>query len=169
MEGDARRKIIIDTLTESKNPISGSALAKMLSVSRQIIVGDIALLRASGVEIISTNNGYVLNNTDTEHKIIIKVKHKEEDAFDEMCTIVDEGAKILDVFIEHDVYGRIVVPLNIESRADAKNITEKMMISTDMPLQILTGGVHYHTIEAQNDLILIRIERALKQKGYSVR
>jgi len=167
MEGDKRRDRIIEILTHEKKPLSGSALAGMLFVSRQIIVGDIALLRAQGVDIISTNSGYIIN--ETERSVVVKVSHKGEDAFDEMCTIIDEGAKISDIYIEHSVYGKVCVPYKITSRADAKRITEKMLVSNEKSLQELTKGVHYHTITAPNEIILIRVERALKEKGYIVK
>ena len=44
MNGDERRKKIINILSSSKSPVAGVALAKELDVSRQVIVQDIALL-----------------------------------------------------------------------------------------------------------------------------
>ena len=49
-----RREDIVRRLTISAEPISASSLAAAYGVSRQIIVGDIALLRASGEKISST-------------------------------------------------------------------------------------------------------------------
>ena len=64
MNGDERRKKIINILSSSKSPVAGVALAKELDVSRQVIVQDIALLRANGAAIFSTNRGYlILSNT----------------------------------------------------------------------------------------------------------
>ena len=42
MNGDERRKKIINILSSSKSPVAGVALAKELDVSRQVIVQDIA-------------------------------------------------------------------------------------------------------------------------------
>ena len=47
MKAEERRAVIAQTLTADR-PISATALAGRFSVSRQIIVGDIALLRARG-------------------------------------------------------------------------------------------------------------------------
>lgn len=55
MNGEQRREKIIDILNSSSKPVSGVALASMLNVSRQVIVQDIALIRASDNEISSTN------------------------------------------------------------------------------------------------------------------
>ena len=46
-EGEERREHIIQLLTQTKKPISGTELARQMKVSRQVIVQDIALLRAS--------------------------------------------------------------------------------------------------------------------------
>ena len=48
MEAASRRQAILDRLRTADRPVSASALAAGLNVSRQIIVGDIALLRADG-------------------------------------------------------------------------------------------------------------------------
>ena len=59
MEGDERRKKIIEILHGRKMPVSGTELAAELGVSRQVIVQDIALLRATDKNILSTNKGYI--------------------------------------------------------------------------------------------------------------
>ena len=48
MDTAARRAAISETLRTAEKPVSASALARRYQVSRQIIVGDIALLRAAG-------------------------------------------------------------------------------------------------------------------------
>ena len=60
MQNDARRAEILSTLAKSQRPISATTLAAEYHVSRQSIVGDIALLRASGADIIATSRGYLL-------------------------------------------------------------------------------------------------------------
>ena len=60
MNGEERRKEILAILDKSKSAISGEKLADIFEVSRQVIVQDIALLRAARNEILSTNRGYIL-------------------------------------------------------------------------------------------------------------
>ena len=60
MTGVERRAKLLSMLAKSKEPIAGAKMAKRLSVSRQVIVQDIALLRAADNNIVSTNRGYVL-------------------------------------------------------------------------------------------------------------
>lgn len=59
-EGDIRRTKILEILRSSKQAVTGTELAKQLGVSRQIVVQDIALLRATDKNILSTNKGYIL-------------------------------------------------------------------------------------------------------------
>lgn len=170
MEGEARRARIIEILKESKTPVSGSALAGELSVSRQIVVGDIALLRAQGTEIIATNSGYILADFTNRTKTFrVYEKHRLEDAYDEYCTILDEGARIIDEGIVHDVYGEVIVPLNILSRADARRHTERMLDCNSEDLMLLSGNNHFHTLEADSDLTILRVKRALHEKGYLIK
>ena len=61
MNASQRRAHILDYLRAAQAPLSATALAQRLSVSRQIIVGDVALLRASGEGVTATPRGYVLD------------------------------------------------------------------------------------------------------------
>lgn len=167
MDGEARRQKIMDILNERKTPVSGSKLAKQLGVSRQIIVGDIALLRASNSSIIATNNGYILGEREAvKSSIRIKVSHKVEDIFDELCTITDEGARVKDISIEHSVLGTFSANLSVSNRSEARAYTERTLESGARHPGELTKGVHYHTIEADDPLTLIRVQKALNEKGY---
>ena len=60
MRAEERRQAIRELLQNSKQPVSASVLAARFAVSRQIIVGDIALLRAAGADISATPRGYVI-------------------------------------------------------------------------------------------------------------
>ena len=60
MRAEERRQAVLELIEQSEKPVSASSLASRFSVSRQIIVGDIALLRAAGAEISATPRGYVI-------------------------------------------------------------------------------------------------------------
>ena len=62
MSGKERREEILQRITNSKTPVSGAALAKSCEVSRQVIVQDIALIRAAGYDVIATNRGYICSS-----------------------------------------------------------------------------------------------------------
>lgn len=167
MEGNKRRENLIQILTNRTEPVSGSELSKILSVSRQIIVQDIALLRASDYNILSTTRGYLLYRSDYPRvKRIFKVKHTNEQIEDELCTIVDNGGKILDVLVIHEIYGEIATELIIRNRQDVYDFVKKVDEKKIVPLKELTDGVHLHTIEAESEAALDRIEMALKEKHY---
>ena len=169
MVGDNRREKILQMLQEETQPISGTELAKQFRVTRQIIVQDIALLRANDKNILSTNKGYVMFVNDTESegfKKSFKVFHKESDILEELFTIVDLGGGVLDVVVEHPIYGQIMVDLIINSRLDAQNFMDQVKRYRTKPLTYLTEGVHFHTVTAPSQEILETIEKALDQKGF---
>lgn len=164
---EERREKLISILRESSDPISGAELAKMLGVSRQVIVQDIALLRAVNRNILSTTKGYVLYYQETEKvNRCFLVKHTDEQIEDELCTIVDNGGKVLDVIVMHDIYGEISTGLIIKNRQDVYDFIDKLKHRKTVPLKDLTDGVHLHTVEADSQEILDRIEAKLREKGY---
>ena len=169
MEGKDRREKLISILQEADAPVSGTDLAKGLGVSRQIIVQDIALLRAVDKNILSTNKGYVLHVPEQESNSVKRsfaVSHTKEDIQDELYTIVDCGGKVLDVVVEHDIYGQITADLILCNRLDVDEFIRRIDRSKSRPLNVLTDGEHWHTIEAVSEKILDRIEEKLKEKGY---
>jgi transcriptional regulator of NAD metabolism len=132
-----------------------------------VIVQDIALLRASEINLLSTTKGYLLYQSDNPRvKRVYRVKHTTEQIEDELCTIVDNGGKILDVLVVHEIYGEIATPLIIRNRNDVYDFVKKVNEKKIVPLKELTAGIHRHTIEADSDETLDRIEKALKEKNY---
>lgn len=169
MEGNERRRKIIGILKSSGEPLSGTALSATLGVSRQVIVQDIALLRAVDKNIISTNKGYMYFAPDMgKVKRTLRARHTDEQMREELNVIVDNGGKVLDVMVEHSVYGMIAADLQISTRRDVSEFMEKIGREASRPLKLLTDGVHYHTLEAESEAVLDIIEKELKQKGYLI-
>ena len=77
-----RRKAIVNLLLSAKEPISGSELAQEFDVSRQIIVQDITVLKGTGYEILSTNQGYIMQKSPNAERVF-KVRHTTEQTEDE--------------------------------------------------------------------------------------
>lgn len=172
MDGDTRRVQIIELLKASKKPLSGTELAKRLLVSRQVIVQDIALLRAVNKNILSTNKGYILYDSQTvgkTYKRTVCVKHSNDRILDELQTIVDYGGHVVDVVVEHEIYGQITVDLIINNRQDAEEFVKRLEENKTRPLNELTDGIHFHTIEADKEEYLDRIEQQLFLKGYLIK
>ena len=167
LDGNARREAIVEYLSSKTSPVSGTELAKCFGVSRQIIVQDIALLRAENRNILSTNKGYVLFHPQEKRSgctAVIQVKHSAEQTLEEMRAIVDYGGSMLDVFIDHDLYGQIRVDLVINDLNDAEEFCNKMNQSSSKPLKALTEDCHYHTIKAPSEKALELIMKELKEK-----
>lgn len=169
LDGEQRREEIIRLLAGSRSPVSGTELARRLKVSRQVIVQDVALLRAVNKNILSTNKGYLLFEPGREAgecRKTLCVRHSTEQVLDEFYAIVDLGGKVLDVVVEHELYGQIAVDLIIASRQDAEEFCQKMKENRAKPLKELTEDIHYHTVVAKDETTMNRIENALREKGF---
>lgn len=167
MTGAKRREEILRQIRGSSVPVSGKNLASRYEVSRQVIVQDVALIRAAGHDIISTNRGYILNEPVKVSRVF-KVNHTDEQVEEELCAIVDLGGKVDDVFVNHRIYGRIEAPLNIDSRRKVAEFMEDIRNGKSSPLKNITSNYHYHTVSADSDKTLELIEQALKQREFLV-
>ena len=167
MNGTERRTRILELLRDTKEPLSGSALAKELGVSRQIIVQDMALLRArTDLEIISTYQGYMLHTPEEPCRRVFKVRHPEERTEEELREIVDLGGRVEDVFVYHSVYGVVRGQLSLASRKDIRDFMTRLEASNSAPLMQITGEFHYHTVAAEDEQTLDQIQARLKQLGF---
>ncbi|MGB4439594.1 MAG: transcription repressor NadR [Sedimentibacter sp.] len=167
MTSEERRENIELVLKNNTDPISATALAKKFSVSRQIIVGDIALMRAAGLKISATPRGYVLNAEVeiNENVYTIACCHDDTNMAAELYAVVDNGGTLLDVTVEHPIYGQIVGQLSISSRYDADLFLKKVENNQAQPLMRLTGGIHLHTIKCSDEETFSRIMKALQKKN----
>ena len=167
MTGQDRREAIIRQIQKSEVPLSGSKLAAAYHVSRQVIVQDIALIRAAGYDIISTNRGYILNTVRSARRVY-KVQHTDDQLEDELCAIVDLGGLVKNVMINHRVYGHIEAELNVGSRRKVAEFMDDIHNGKSSPLKNITSDYHYHTVTADKEEILDLIEDMLREKGYLV-
>lgn len=165
MNGEKRRSDIISQLSKSISPVSGEKLADIFNVSRQVIVQDIALLRAGDYDIISTNRGYILNQKRGPQRIL-KLIHSDAQIEEELNMIVDNGGRLSDVFVYHKIYGLIKVDLSIKSRLDVQNYMEEISTGKSFPLKNVTSGYHYHTIFADDEKTLDLIQEKLSEAGF---
>ena len=141
MDARERRRAIMAVLEGAKGPVSGSALAREVGVSRQIVVQDIALLRADGHDIVATNRGYVLQEAPS-------------------------SPAVLNVIVNHRVYGKITADLDIRNRRDVERYLRDIESGKSFPLLTVTSGYHFHRIAAEDEQTLDEIEAMLKEKGY---
>ncbi len=162
-----RRKEIVNLLLSAKEPISGGALAEKFDISRQIIVQDITVLKGTGYEILSTSQGYVMQKSPLSERVF-KVRHATSQTEDELSLIVELGGTVVDVFVWHKVYGKIEATLNIFSKLHIKQFLEGVRTGQSTELMHITGGYHYHTVRAENEAVLDRIEHALTERNYIV-
>jgi transcriptional regulator of NAD metabolism len=164
---EKRRRRIVAWMRAHGAPIRGGELAKHFHVSRQCLVQDIAILRAGGEEILATPRGYRLpDGANHAHRAILACKHAPERTEEELQILVDHGVKILDVIVEHPLYGELRGSLMIESRADLQDFLAQVRTSHAVLLSSLTDGVHLHTIEASRPEMISRAKAQLRARRF---
>lgn len=165
MHSDQRRQAILDILSRASQPVSAGSLAQRFSVSRQIIVGDIALLRASGAGISATPRGYVILQEHGGLRRQIACQHDAAQMGEELNVIVDHGCTVVDVIVEHPVYGQLTGPLQLSNRYEVSQFLERCSASDAQPLSALTEGIHLHTISCPDEASYQRVCQQLRQLG----
>ncbi len=167
MNGAERRKKIMEMLKQADAPLPGSAMAKELGVSRQIIVQDMALLRSQGeTEIVSTFQGYILPKKQEDCSRVFKVRHTPEQTEQELQEMVDLGGKVEDVFVYHRVYGVVRGELKIRSRKDVAAFIARLQEGSSTLLMEVTDAYHYHTVTADDTETLDEIQNRLAELGF---
>ncbi|RAX20321.1 transcription repressor NadR [Actinomyces sp. Z5] len=163
MDASERRQAILDRLQEADTPLAAAWLGEQLGASRQIVVGDVALLRAAGHAIRATNRGYVLARPSSRPRRVFHVQHGRDQVAAELAAIIDAGGTALDTIIEHRLYGQITVDLLIHNHTELDLFLERMTESST--LSELTNGWHAHTVEADSEAQLNTIESRLSELG----
>ena len=152
-------------LRSAERPLSATKFAKELSVSRQIIVGDVALLRASGEKILATPRGYILERTNGQIEYTVACVHDFENLEKELNIMVDNGCTVINVTVEHPIYGQLTGQLQLSSRYDVSQFMEKLRKGEVAPLCQLTGGVHLHALSCPDEACFERTKAALSDAG----
>lgn len=169
MNSTKRRDDMVLLLINSDAPLKGIELAKRYGVTRQVIVKDIAILRANGKKIIATPEGYIVAKKDTRIRKIIAANHDESRLKEELTIIIKLGGIVEDVIVEHPLYGEIRGVLMIKNFNDLDKFLLKYKQHKAKLLLMLTNGVHNHTISAKRKEDMDEIIKHLKEKGFLIK
>jgi len=167
--GEERRQDLLHSLRAAGEPLLGVELARQFGVSRQALVQDMAILRAAGSDIMATPRGYLLRNpAPVTQRDVLHVRHDRAAIADEMTILVDLGIRILDVAIDHPIFGPLRADLHITSRQDVYEVIERLDATGSAPLFELTDGTHSHTVESPRPDLLDRARQELDRRGFLV-
>lgn len=166
MDSEARRRALAERLSAANGPLSAASLARELSVSRQIIVGDVALLRAGGLDITATPRGYLLPRPPAGISCTFACRHRADQMTEELNAMVDQGCTVLDVIVEHPIYGQLTGPLRLSNRYEVAQFVARCKEEEAAPLSQLTEGVHLHTLLCPDQNAAGRVREVLKQLGF---
>ena len=97
-----------------------------------------------------SNRGYILNAPHTITRVF-KVSHTDAQTEDELYSIVDLGGTVVNVMVNHRVYGHMEAPLGISSRLKVKAFIDDIKNGKSSPLKNITSNYHYHTVEADSE------------------
>jgi len=161
-----RRREVAALLRQTGGPVSAASLAARFSVSRQIIVGDVALLRAAGADITATPRGYVSGRSGPGVTRTVACAHPPEEMGRELYAIVDAGGEAVDVIVEHPVYGQLTGALRVRTRRDVEEFLRQVEEHGAQPLSALTGGIHLHTIRCPDGESCQRVLKSLEEQGF---
>ena len=162
-----RREELVRLLRTAREPIVGAELARRVGVSRQMLTHDLTLLRLSGVDIMATRYGYMLRTPEpVQHRDVLQVQHDRGGMVEEMTILVDLGIRILDIGIDHPVYGPLRADLGISSRHDVGELVAHLEQTGAAPLCEITGGRHSHPVEAPRLDLLAKAREQLREHGY---
>lgn len=164
MQAPQRRDSILKKLQQAKQPVSAGALAAQFSVSRQVIVGDIALLRAGGADISATPRGYIIRRKPSGCVRQLACCHDGAGMEEELNLMVDHGCTVLDVIVEHPIYGQLTGALQLASRYDVQQFILRSDSFDAMPLSSLTEGIHLHTLSCPDEAAFERVRAGLREK-----
>lgn len=167
MTNAERRYEVLQALKDAERPVSATVIANRLEVSRQIIVGDVALLRASGVDIVANSRGYIMGSR-AKGRYVVVCRHSEDAMSRELELMVDHGCTVLNVAVEHPVYGQIVGRLDLSTREDVEEFMAKVRMGSAKPLSDLTDGVHTHTLYCTKKKSFEALREALRAEGFLV-
>ncbi|MGM9937400.1 MAG: 3H domain-containing protein [Candidatus Ornithomonoglobus sp.] len=168
MSTSERAEAILERISQSSSPVSGGTLSQELGVSRQIIVKDIAALKAQGNDIIATTKGYMLHRIPMPERVF-KVVHRDDEIQQELQAIVDAGGIVKDVFVWHKIYGKIEGELDIRTYEDITEYINSLKTGRSSPLKNVTNEYHYHTVAAKSDAVLDKVRSALDKIGFLVK
>ena len=168
--GEERRAFLIDLLKSERAAITGTDLAKRSNVSRQVIVNDMALLKARNEPIIATSQGYLyfVQPQEEVFECQIASQHSADQTEEELILLVDAGVTVKDVTIVHPVYGDLTASIMVSSRFDVAQFLQRMTETAALPLLELTEGAHLHTLSADSAAKLKAAKQQLRKHGFLV-
>jgi len=170
MDATERRRKIVEMLSSSSEPLKGANLASALGVTRQVVVQDIAVLRAKGENIVATPRGYTYWTDPRKPGVlkIVAVKHDFSQTKKELLAMVKCGVEVIDVIVEHPVYGQLTGQLSICTPEDVESFMQTIEQTQAGLLSSLTDGVHLHTVRASHFEQLSELEKRLGEEGFLI-
>jgi uncharacterized protein len=169
---EGRRARLTAILRARSDAVPGGELARLLGVSRQVVVQDIAVLRAAGATVVPSPRGYLWRPSDDgleragRVRARVAVRHSQAETATELHALVAAGVRVVDVVVEHPLYGELRGYLDLGTPEEVDAWVESLARHQASLLSVLTGGVHLHTLEATDPLALTEARDRLAALGF---
>lgn len=168
-----RREKLLVVFEASDRPLTGAELAEQFGVTRQVIVQDIAVLRAGGHAIVATPQGYFIQRKARPGEPrrvfrVLTIRHSPDRVEEELLTLVDNGVEVVDVSVDHAIYGEFVANLLFRSRREVLQFVRRVREESAPLLLTLSGGIHRHTLSAADGDAIRDAVDELIAKGFEV-
>ncbi len=92
-------------------------------------------------------------------------RHRADQMEDELNAIVDQGCTVIDVIVEHPIYGQLTGPSSCPAGTMWPSLWTAAANLTPSPSSNLTEGIHLHTISCPSEATFQRVRAALEQLG----
>ncbi|GKV67996.1 transcriptional regulator [Sporosarcina sp. NCCP-2716] len=167
--GELRRRKILELLKQAEAPLTGKEIGELTGVSRQVVVGDINLLKAVDEPIVATSRGYLYMMPAGAPGLTERIavcRHGAGQTKEELTIFVDCGVTVKDVRVEHPVYGDLTASIMVSNRMEVKDFLEKVEASNAVYLSALSeDSTHLHTVSAEDPAQIDRAFSALRKAG----
>ena len=99
---------------------------------------------------------------------MFKCRHSFDELVEEGALIIELGGRIEDIFVNHRVYGKISARLSLHNRMHVEELYRSLVSGASKPLMIVTDGYHYHTVTADSEETLDKLENKLRERGFLI-
>lgn len=169
---ELRRRKILELLKHAETPLTGKEIGEQTGVSRQVVVGDINLLKAVDEPIVATSRGYLYMLPKDAPGLTERIaicRHGEGQTKEELTIFVDHGVTVKDVRVEHPLYGDLTASIMVSNRMEVEAFLQKVESSNAVYLSVLSeDSTHLHTVMADKPEQIDRAFSALRKAGILV-
>lgn len=107
----------------------------------------------------------IIKKSNNLYQGIIVCQHSRQQTRRELEIIVAAQGQVLDVVVDHPLYGQLIGTLGVMTTSDIEHFMEQLTNDQAKLLSSLTNGIHLHHLACPDELTFIQIKQQLQQAG----